>query len=110
LLELLKNDFLWIPEKRNQESGVSKLKQSWFELDPIQEPIDQGGVKMDEAAPCETLSATKVIQKVGLSVQAPSSPNNDNVVHQIMKLYHKRTEEWSLEKWYLMQQNGSSIS
>jgi hypothetical protein len=83
-LELLKNELPWIHEKRNHGGGVSKLKQSWFELVPIQEPTDQGGMQMDEAAPREALSATEEFQKLGLSVQAPSSPNNDNVVHQIM--------------------------
>jgi hypothetical protein len=60
MLELLKNEFPWIPENRTHGGGVrlanitrsrsqAELKQSQFELVLIQEPIDQGRVQMDEA-------------------------------------------------------------
>jgi hypothetical protein len=64
LLELLKNEFPWIPENRTHGGGVcytvrvtditrsrtqAELKQSQFELVLVQEPTDQGRVQLDEA-------------------------------------------------------------
>jgi hypothetical protein len=63
LLELLKNEFPWIPENRTHGGGVcytirltditrsrtqAEPKQSEFELVLVQEPTDHGRVQMGE--------------------------------------------------------------